>query len=253
MSMRGNFALNKVPISKILIFRRKSDPSYSFIIIIIIYFLEVERFFFLVEALDSWFWGEGEDRTTSTVVSYLLAAEAKTFLNANLSFLWSELPNIYGIYIHSIWILGLPSGGRGEIRAYGRRGGFVFFGLLQHNLVGLVPLGLESFSFGIPFVNGGGYGVHGVDVVHEYWVESFNEEGDKDSLVNYPTEVGSNFEFIDIGEDFVLGLDNELEAGKGFCLEVGSEKCFCKGVFEVGKGSKFLVVNGIGGEGCCLF
>ena len=26
-----------------------------------------------------------------------------------------------------------------------------------HNLTGLVPLGLEPFSFGVPFVDGGGY------------------------------------------------------------------------------------------------
>ena len=113
---------NEVPISKILIFRREGDPSYSFVVIII-YLLEIRGFFFLVDALDSWFWGRGEDRIAGTVVSYLLAAEAKTLLNTNLSFLWSELPDAYSIYIHSIWVFGLPSGGGGEVRAYERRGG----------------------------------------------------------------------------------------------------------------------------------
>ena len=79
---------------------------------------------------------------------------------------------MYGIYVHSIWVLGLPSGGGGEVRAYGRRGGFVVFGLLGHNLIGSVSLGLEPFGFGIPFIDGGGYGVHEVDMVHEYQVES---------------------------------------------------------------------------------
>ena len=63
--------------------------------------------------------------------------------------------------------------------------------------------------------------------------------------------MGSNLEFIDIGEYFVLGLGNGLEAGKGFYLEISGEECFSEGVLEVGKGSEFLVVNGIGGEDYC--
>ena len=57
--------------------------------------------------------------------------------------------------------------------------------------------------------------------------------------------MGGNFEFIDIGENLILDLCNGLEAGEGFCLEVGGEKCFGEGVLEVSKGSKLLVVNGI--------
>ena len=85
ISRRGNFAFNKVPVSKILVFRREGDPSYSFIAII--YLLEVREFFLLVDSLDSWFWGGGEDRAAGTVVSCLSAAKAKAFFNANLSFL----------------------------------------------------------------------------------------------------------------------------------------------------------------------
>ena len=84
-------------------------------------------------------------------------AEAKTFLNANLSFLWGELPDAYGIHIHSIWVLGSSNGGRGEVRACGRRGSLVVFSSLGHNLTGLVPLGLKPFDLGVPFINGGGY------------------------------------------------------------------------------------------------
>ena len=218
MSKRGNFVLNEVPVSKILVFRRENDPSYSFIIIVI-YLLEVGGFFFLVDALDSWFWSGGEDRTVGAIVSSLLAVEAKAFFKANLLFLWSELPDAYDIYVHSIWVFGLPSGSRGEIRAYGRRGGFVVFGLSRHNLVEPIPLGLKPFCLSVPFIDGGGYRVHRVNTMHECWVKSLGKEGDE-GLVNYPTEVGSNFEFIDIGEDFILGLGNGLEVGKGFCLEV---------------------------------
>ena len=169
--------LNEVPVSKILVFRREGDPSYSFVIVII-YLLEVREFFFFVDALDSWFWGGGEDRAAGTIVSCLLAVEAKIFLDANLSFLWSELSDAYGIYIHSVWVLCLPSGDGGEVRAYGRRGSFVVFGSSGHNLVGFIPLGLEPFSFDIPFINGGGYEVHEINTAHECQVESFGKERD---------------------------------------------------------------------------
>ena len=49
-------------------------------------------------------------------------------------------------------------------------------------------------------------------------------------------EVGSNFEFIDIGEDLVLSLCNGLKA------------CKDEGVLEVSEGLELLVVDGIRGE-----
>ena len=189
--------------------------------------------------------GGDEDRTVDTVMSCLLAAEAKTFFNANLLFLWSELPDTYGIYVHSVWVLGLPSGGGGEVKVYERRGGFVVFDSSRYNLIGLIPLGLEPFCLGIPFVDGSGYRVHRVDMAHECWIESFGKEGDEDSLVDYPIEVGSNLKFVDIGEYLVSGLCDELEVSEGFYLEVSGKEGFGEGVLEVGKGSKLLVVNGI--------
>ena len=77
---------NKVSISKILVHRGEGNLGYSFIVIII-YLLEAGEFFFLVDALDSWFWGRGEDGAAGTIVSCLLVAEAKIFLSANLLFL----------------------------------------------------------------------------------------------------------------------------------------------------------------------
>ena len=62
----------------------------------------------------------------------------------------------------------------------------------------------------------------------------------------------SDFEFIDVEEDFILGLGDELEVGKGFCLKVSGEKSFSKGVLEVSGGSKLLVFDGVRGKGCCL-
>ena len=127
------------------------------------------------------------------------------------------------------------------------------FSSSRQDLAGSVPLDLELFCLDVPFINGGGYRVHRVDATYECKVESPGKEGDKDSLVDYPTEVGGDFELINIGEDFVFGLCNGLEVGKGFRLEVDGEEGFSKGVFEVGEGSKLLVVNGIEGEGYCPF
>ena len=153
---KGELCVEQSSCFKILVHRGEGNLGYSFIIIII-YLLKAGGFFFLVDALNSWFQGGGEDRVAGTVVSCLLAAKAKTFLNTNLLFLWGELPDIYSIYIHSVWVLGSPGGGRGEVRACRRRGDFVVFGSSGYNLTGLVPLGLEPFSFGVPFINGGGY------------------------------------------------------------------------------------------------
>ena len=157
-SKRGNFVLNKVLISKILVFRKENDPSYCFIVIII-YLLKAGEFFFLVDTLNPGFQGGDKDRTIG-IVTCLLVVEAKTLLNANLLFLWGELPDMYGMYVHNIWILGFPNKGRGKVRAYRRRGGLVVFGLSRHNLIGSVPLGLEPFCLGLLFINGGRYGVH---------------------------------------------------------------------------------------------
>ena len=120
---------NKVPVSKILVFRKESDLSYSFSVVII-YILKAGKFLFLVYTLDFGFQGEGEDRVVGTIMACLVTAEAKTFLNANLLFLWGELPDVYGINIHSIWILGFPNRNRGKARVYGRRGGLMVLGLL---------------------------------------------------------------------------------------------------------------------------
>ena len=143
----------------------------------------------------------------------LVAAEAKTFLNANFPFLWGELPNANDINVHCIWVLGFPYGGGGEVRAHRRGWGFVVLGTMGDNLVRLVPLSLEPFCFGIPIFNGSGYEIHGVDVTHEGRVESFREEMDEDGLVCYPTEVGGNFELIDISKHIVLMLDKGLQSG----------------------------------------
>ena len=88
-------------------------------------------------------------------------------------------------------------------------------------------------------------------MVHECWVESFGKEGYEDSLVNYPVEVDNDFEFIDVGEDFILDLGNRLEMGEGFCLKISGKEDLGKGGSKVGTGPELLVINGIRGEGYC--
>ena len=126
MLRRGNFASNKVPILKILVHRREGYPSYSFFFVII-YFLKMGQFLFLGDLLDSRFGCRGEGGAVGTVVAQFSALETKTLFKANLSFLWGELLDIYGIDVHCVWVLGLPSGGW-KVGMYRRGGGgFVVF------------------------------------------------------------------------------------------------------------------------------
>ena len=121
MLWRGNFALNKVPVSKILVHRREGYPSYSFFFVII-YFLKMGQFLFLGDLLDSGFGYRGEGGAVGTVVAWFSALETKTSFKANLLFLQGELLGAYGINVHCVWVLGLPSGGW-KVGMYKRGGG----------------------------------------------------------------------------------------------------------------------------------
>ena len=126
MLQRGNFALNKVPVSKILVCRREGYPSYSFFIIII-YFLKMGKSLFLGDLLDLRFGCRGEGGAVDTVVAQFSALETKTLFKANLLFLWGELLDAYGIDVHCIWVLGFLSGGW-KVGTYRRGvGDFVVF------------------------------------------------------------------------------------------------------------------------------
>ena len=121
MLQRGNFVSNKVSISKILVCRREGYPGYSFFFIII-YFPKMGKFLFLGNLLDLRFGCRGEGGAVGTVVARFSASETKTLFKANLSFLWGELPDMYGVDVHCIWVLGLPSGGW-KVGMYRRGGG----------------------------------------------------------------------------------------------------------------------------------
>ena len=123
---RRNFALNKVPVSKILVRGREGYPSYFFFFVII-YFLKMGQFLFLGDLLDSRLGCRGEGGAVGTVVTWFSASETKTLFKANLSFLWGELLDTYGIDVHCVWVLGLPGSGW-KVGTYRRGGGaFVVF------------------------------------------------------------------------------------------------------------------------------
>ena len=80
------------------------------------------KFLFLGDLLDSRFGCRGEGGAVGTVVAWFSASETKTLFKANLSFLWGELLDTYGVNVHCIWVLGLPSSGW-KVGTYRRGGG----------------------------------------------------------------------------------------------------------------------------------
>ena len=102
------------------------------------------------------------------------AAKAKFLFNAMFAFLWGELGDFDRIHDHGVRVVGLGVGGVRE-RVVGLMGRpRVPFG----DVVGSLPLGLESDSLFVPFVDGGGGGVHRHDSVHERWGDSSGEVPD---------------------------------------------------------------------------
>ena len=95
------------------------------------------------------------------------AVEAELFLNASFAFFGGKLGDFDGIDDHGIRVVGFSRGiGEGVIRLM--RGFRVSLG----DVVGSLSLGLESDGFLVPFVDGGGNGVHGHDAAHQRWWDS---------------------------------------------------------------------------------
>ena len=93
------------------------------------------------------------------------AAKAKFLFYAAFAFFWGELGDFDCVHDHGVGVVGFGVGGVGEgvVGLMGRPR--VPFG----DVVGSFPLGLESDSLLVPFVDGGGDGVHGHDSAHEGW------------------------------------------------------------------------------------
>ena len=70
------------------------------------------------------------------------------------------------------------------------------------NVVGSLPLGLESDGFLVPFFDGGGDGVHGHDSAHEWWWDSCGEVSDQDIGVG---DIGKGYMVLECGNIFHQG------------------------------------------------
>ena len=124
------------------------------------------------------------------------AVEAELLLDATFAFFQDKFRDFDDINNHSVGVMGFGAGGVGE-GVVGLMGGLrVSFG----DVVSSFPLGLEGDGFLVPFVDGGGDGVHRHDTAHQGQRDSRREISNKDVGIG------------DIGKGYVV-----LEGGNIFC------------------------------------
>ena len=119
-----------------------------------------------------------EGGACGTEVAGFSAAKAELLFNAVFAFFWGELRDLDRIYNHGVRVVGL-GGGVGEGVVGLMRRPRVSFG----NVVGSFPLSLESDGLFVPFIDGGGDGVHGHDAAHERGWDSCGKVSDQDVWV----------------------------------------------------------------------
>ena len=107
-------------------------------------------------------------------MSRLLAAEAKSFLHAFLTFFSGELSDLDDVYVHAVRISSFGGSGEGMVGLVSR------FGVPFGDLLGVLPLGLERNSLLIPVVDGRGDSVHRHDSAHEGGRDAGGEISDKE-------------------------------------------------------------------------
>ena len=117
-----------------------------------------------------------EGGACGTEVAGFSAAEAEFLFNAALAFFWGELRDLDRVHDHSVGVVGLGVDGVREGVVGLMRRPRVSFG----DVVGSLPLSLESDGLLVPFVDGGGDGVHGHDAAHERGWDSCGEVSDQD-------------------------------------------------------------------------
>ena len=137
-----------------------------------------------------------EGGACGTKVSGFLAAEAEFLLDAAFAFFWGKLRYFDRVHDHGIRVVGLGVGGVREGVVGLMRRSRVSFG----DVVGSLPLSLESDGLLVPFIDGGGDGVHGHDTAHEQGWDSCGEVSDQDIGIG------------DIGEGDMI-----FEGGNIFC------------------------------------
>ena len=115
-----------------------------------------------------------EGGASGTEVARFSAAKAEFLFNAAFAFFRGELGDFDGVNDHGVGIVSFSVGGVGE-GMVGLMGGS---GVSLGDVVGSLPLGLESDGLLVPFVDGGRDGVHGHDSAHKWWGNSRREVPD---------------------------------------------------------------------------
>ena len=117
-----------------------------------------------------------EGGACGTKMTRFSAAKAELLLNAAFAFFWGKLGDFDRVHDHGVRVVGLGVGGvrEGVVGRMGRPR--VSLG----DVVGALPLSLESDSLLVPFVDGRGDGVHGHDAAHERGWDSCGEITDQD-------------------------------------------------------------------------
>ena len=121
-----------------------------------------------------------------------LAMETQSFLDATFSLFWGELSHADDIDVHCIRILGFRD--EGLILMLG--GTLVSF----RNFLSSFPLSLEVDRFGVPFLDGSWYGVHGHDSLHEDRGYSGRKVSNKDVWVS---DIGLGDMVLEFGDVLV--------------------------------------------------
>ena len=117
-----------------------------------------------------------EGGACGTEVAVFSAAEAEFLFDAAFAFFWGKLGDFDRVHNHGIGVVGLGVGGV-------REGVVGLMGRLRVSLgdvVGALPVSLESDGLFVPFIDGRGDGVHGYDAAHERRWDSCGEIADQD-------------------------------------------------------------------------
>ena len=116
-----------------------------------------------------------EGGACGTKVAGFPAAKAEFLFNAAFAFFWGELRDLDRVHDHGVGVVGFGGGvGEGVVGLMGRPR------VPLGNVVGALPLSLESDGLLVPLVDGGGDGIHGHDAAHERGWDSCGEISNQD-------------------------------------------------------------------------
>ena len=170
---KEGFALENTSYLKIQRFER--NLSHHLLFFFVIYLFQLGKPL-ATNLLYFWVALLSEGCAGSAEISRFLAAEAKFLLNAVFAFFGSKLEDFDDVHDHGVSVVGLGGQGVGE-RVVGLVGGFR---VPPGDVVGLLPLSLESSGLLVSIINGGRNGIHGHDAAHQGGQDSCREVSDQD-------------------------------------------------------------------------